>query len=52
MSEVEDISIKQEAKRERIISIAKIEHNKVCRCDHKYLMSCNKMAQAILNVKL
>lgn len=38
--------------REEIIAIAKLAHDKYCRCDPKYLMSCNKMAQEILKVGL
>lgn len=36
-------------KREEMIAKAKIAHDKVCNCDPKYIMSCPKMAQAILN---
>lgn len=36
--------------REQLIAEAKIEHDKVCRCDPKYLRSCPRMAQAILDV--
>lgn len=35
--------------REERTARAKTEHDKVCKCDEKYLMSCPKMAQAILN---
>jgi hypothetical protein len=35
--------------REEIINAARIEHDKICSCDPKYLMSCLKLAQAILN---
>lgn len=36
--------------REQIIAAAKAAHDHVCNCDAKYLMSCPRMAQAILNV--
>lgn len=36
--------------REEIIAKAKVVHDKVCGCDPKYLMSCTRMAQAILDV--
>lgn len=34
--------------REELIARAKPEHDKVCSCDPRYLMSCPKMAAAIL----
>lgn len=34
--------------REQIIAAAKVLHDQHCNCDPKYLMSCMKMAQAIL----
>lgn len=34
--------------REEIIAKAKLGHDSVCSCDPKYLMSCAKMADAIL----
>lgn len=36
--------------REELIARAKPEHDKVCSCDPKYLMSCPKMAAAILSL--
>ena len=35
--------------REEIIDLAKEQHYRECDCDPKYLMSCPRMAQAILN---
>lgn len=32
-----------------LLQKAKEEHDKVCNCDPKYLRSCPKFAQAILN---
>jgi hypothetical protein len=41
---------KQEQEQEQqIVAKAKIAHDLVCKCDPKYLMSCTKMAQAILD---
>jgi hypothetical protein len=34
----------------KIIERAKVEHDRTCRCDPKYLMSCPRMARAILEV--
>lgn len=34
--------------REELIARAKPEHDKSCSCDPKYIMSCPKMASAIL----
>lgn len=34
--------------REEIIAAAKIEHDRACSCDPRYLMSCGRMAAAIL----
>ena len=36
------------ADREELIARATREHNKLCSCDPRYLMSCPKMAAAIL----
>lgn len=34
--------------KEERIALAKVEHDKACSCDPKYLMSCPRMAAAIL----
>lgn len=34
--------------RAELIAAAKVEHDKVCHCDPRYLMSCGTMANAIL----
>lgn len=34
--------------REEIIDQARIEHDRVCNCDAKYVMSCPRMTAAIL----
>ena len=39
-------------KRRRIIAAAKREHDRVCNCAPKYLMSCSNMARAIQDVGL
>lgn len=41
-------AIKAEIKAQKIVAAAKIEHDKTCHCDPKYLMSCPNMASAIL----
>lgn len=35
--------------REERLTRAKVKHDQVCECDPKYLMSCTKYAQAILD---
>lgn len=36
----------------RLIEAARQVHDRICSCDPKYILSCPKMAQAILEVDL
>jgi hypothetical protein len=46
MSEI--VTSGRSAAKVELIRVAKQRHDEVCTCDPKYLMSCPRMAQAIL----